>query len=75
MPGQNAEIIDLKAYRERRSAATGARHSSQSTPQSIAGPISPATFVMPTAFYFFWPTWVFSPAFPIDSAANGHGWT
>jgi hypothetical protein len=71
MPRQLAEVIDLKAYREQRSAASRVRGSQSGRP-STAGAVSPATFVMPTAFFFFWPSWVLAPAFPIDSAATGH---
>ncbi|HEY0328307.1 MAG TPA: hypothetical protein VGC77_04335 [Rhodopseudomonas sp.] len=61
---QSAEIIDLKAYRERRSQSALPRHA---VPDCGILPLA----MMPSAFIVFWPAWVFTPAIPLAAATGG----
>lgn len=62
MPTQMAEVIDLKAYRERKIeqglAAAGTNAFAYNSDYGQT-PLSP--FAMPVAFFVFWPAWVVMP--------------
>ncbi len=74
MPSQSAEIIDLKAYRQRRSEQSWSQRGSATPAASADGSYLPMT-MMPTAFVVFWPTWVFAPAMPFGSVTGGQAAT
>jgi hypothetical protein len=67
---QNAEIIDLKAYRDRRAGERAQSGGVASVPPSVQDQVTPMSFAMPAALSVFWPTWVFSPQF---AAVQPHG--
>lgn len=73
MPNQVAEVIDLKTYRDRKTAQTLAA----TTPDAFAdhfhyGQTPLVAFAMPIAFFVFWPGWFVVPHAPaLNSGGSG----
>lgn len=70
MTSRNAEIIDLDAYRKRRTVATAP--ASVTVLASVQGQMTPAPIAMAIASVF-WPTWVFGPFFVTSPDEEGFG--
>ena len=66
---QNAEIIDLNVYRERRTVAAMPVRAALA---SVQGRITPSPFAMAMTFVF-WPMWVFGSFVLADEDEDGFG--
>jgi hypothetical protein len=74
MASEVAEVIDLESYRRRKSQV-------RSTPEDASlfgdqfdyGQIPQSSFIVPVAFFVFWPTWVLMPSPATFSLREGNG--
>jgi hypothetical protein len=72
---QEAEIVDLEAYRVRRADARTEVRSADSKLPPEQHQIAAMSFLIPAVFFVFWPTWVFSPQFADVQWRGAHGGT
>ena len=73
MVSQEAENVDLEAYRVRRADGRAERRDAGSRLAPPPHQIAAMSFLIPAVFFVFWPTWVFSPQFADVQWRGGHG--